>query len=299
MVKANIGSFEKAVVEGTELEYEVRGAGEPVLFIHGGIIAEAFAPLMNQPALTGHYRLVNYHRRGYAGSSHRPESVSIGRQAADARALLEVLGIQRAHVVGHSYGGLIGLQLALDAPERVHSLALLEPGTLWCANPVEAAESLNPVVELYESGDIAGALEAFGQAVVGPGFREALDSTLDEGWFEQAIADADTLFQVELPAMWNWRFTPEMAAGLTQPVLSVLGADSGTIDPSAPEEHELLQAWMPQTESFILPRATHGLQLMNPAAMAEGLARFFERHPMPAATSSQAGNAAARTIRAG
>jgi pimeloyl-ACP methyl ester carboxylesterase len=154
-------------------------------------------------------------------------------------------------------------------------------------------------VELYECGDIAGALEAFGQAVVGPGFREAIDSTLAQGWFEQAIADADTLFQIELPAMWDWRFTREMAAGITQPVLSVLGADSGTIDPSAPEEHELLQAWMPQTESFILPRATHGLQLMNPAGMAEGLTRFFERHPMPVATSSQAGSAGARKARAG
>jgi pimeloyl-ACP methyl ester carboxylesterase len=263
-----------------ELEYEVRGEGEPVLLIHGAIIADAFAPLLSQASLTEGYRVVNYHRRGYAGSTHSAEPVSIAQQAADARALLDVLGIERAHVAGHSYGGLIALQLAVDAPGRVHSLALLEAGTLWCDHPAEATEVLQPIVQLYEAGDVASAIEAFGVAVAGPRFREAINRTLSPGWFEQAVDDVDTLFQIELPAMFDWRFTPEMAARITQPVLSVLGNESVAVDPWAIEEHELLQAWMPQTEAFILPGATHALQMMNPADMAAGLAQFFKRHPM-------------------
>jgi pimeloyl-ACP methyl ester carboxylesterase len=264
-----------------ELEYEVHGAGEPVLFIHGAIVAEAFAPLLSRPALED-YRLVNYHRRGYAGSTHSTAPVSIPRQAADAVALLDAIGIRQAHIVGHSYGGMIALQMALDAPRRVHSLALLEPGVLWSARRDEVLTVLQPIVERYEAADVAGALEVFGIAVAGPRFREALDGVLDPGWFEQAIADADTLFKVELPALLEWGFSPDDAPRITQPVLSVLGAESAAIDPWAPEEHELLQEWMPQTEPFVLEGSTHALQMMNPVGMAEGLARFFARHPIPA-----------------
>ena len=118
----------RARVDGAELEFEVTGAGEPVLLIHGAFIAEAYAPLCAEPALNSRYRLVRYHRRGYAGSSPVRAPFSLGQQAADCRALLEHLGIERAHVVGHSSGGVIALRLALDAPEVVHSLILLEPG---------------------------------------------------------------------------------------------------------------------------------------------------------------------------
>ena len=144
--------------------------------------------------------------------------------------------------MGHSYGGLIALQIALDGPERVHSLALLEAGILWCDRPVEAAAALEPALELYVSGDHAGAVIAFGQLVAGPTFREAIDDVLAPGWFEQAVKDIDTFFQVELPAMSKWHFTRDMAARITQPVLSVLGGESATVDPWAVEEHELLRA---------------------------------------------------------
>jgi pimeloyl-ACP methyl ester carboxylesterase len=280
MVNQDVIQARRVSVEGAELEYTASGAGEAVLFVHGAIIGDAFAPLLAQPALAERYRLVNYHRRGFVGSTHSTAAVSIGRQAADARALLEALGIKKAHVAGHSYGGFIALQLALDAPQLVHSLALLEAGTLWCDRPAAAEEALRPIVQLYEAGDVPGALQGFGQLVAGPRFQEAIDGVLAPGWFEQAVSDVDTFFKVELPAMVDWRFTQEMAARITQPVLSVLGGESAEVDPWAVEEHELLQAWIPQTESFVLAGATHALQLMNPAGMADGLARFFGRHPM-------------------
>src|SRR5438270_11018414 len=118
--------LERATLEGVELEYTVQGTGEPVLLIHAGVFADWFVPLLQEPRLAG-YRLIHYHRVGYAGSSRPAGAVSIADQAAHARALLRSLGIDRAHVVGHSSGGNIALQLALDAPEMVASLTLLEP----------------------------------------------------------------------------------------------------------------------------------------------------------------------------
>jgi pimeloyl-ACP methyl ester carboxylesterase len=96
-------------VDGAVLEYEVVGRGEPVVLIHGALLAEAYAPLCAEPALTAQSRLVRYHRRGYAGSSRVAAPFSIAQQVAGCLAVLRHLGIERAHVVGHSSGGVSGL----------------------------------------------------------------------------------------------------------------------------------------------------------------------------------------------
>jgi pimeloyl-ACP methyl ester carboxylesterase len=101
-----------------------------VVFIHGAFIADTFRPLLAEPSLAGRYRLILYYRRGYVGSRRASSPVSVARQVADCRALLHFLGVQRAHVVGHTYGGIVALQLALDTPGVAHSLALLEPGLM-------------------------------------------------------------------------------------------------------------------------------------------------------------------------
>src|SRR5262245_13281783 len=97
--------MERVAVNGGELEVEVRGTGEPVLLIHGAHIADAYAPLLAESALTDRYRLIAYHRPGFAGSTRAPMGFSIAAQAADAAALLRHFGIGRAHIAGHSFGG--------------------------------------------------------------------------------------------------------------------------------------------------------------------------------------------------
>jgi pimeloyl-ACP methyl ester carboxylesterase len=270
----------RARIDGRELEYEVRGAGEPVMLVHGSHIADAFAPLLAEPALTDRYRLLLYHRRGFAGSTHVEGPLSIAQQAADCRALMQHLGVPRAHVVGHSYGGVIALQLALDAPDAVQSLALLEPALFMVPSAPQFMDAMRPVLQMYEAGNKTGAVDLFLQAVVGPEYRGVLDRVLP-GAFAQAVADADTFFRVEFPALEQWSFTQAEARRITQPVLAVLGADSHALWPGWVEGHHLVQAWLPQAEAFVLQGATHGLQLIDPQGMAEGLAGFFARHPLP------------------
>jgi pimeloyl-ACP methyl ester carboxylesterase len=70
---------------------------------------------------------------------------------------MQYLGVACAHVVGHSYGGTIALQLALDAPEAVHSLALLEPALLSAVpGASQFMEAMGPVLQMYEAGNKAG-----------------------------------------------------------------------------------------------------------------------------------------------
>ena len=270
----------RAQIGGRELEYEVRGAGEPVVLVHGVLIADAFAPLLVEPVLTERYQLILYRRRGYAGSTHPDGPLSIEQQAADCRAFMRHVGVQRAHIVGHSYGGAIALQFALEAPEAVHSLALLEPALLIVPSAQQFMEAMGPVFQMYEAGNKTGAVDGFLQAVVGPEYRRVLERAVP-GAFAQAVADADSFFRIELPALQQWSFTQADARRITQPVLAVLGADSHTLWPGWVEVHQLVQAWLPQAEPFVLQGATHGLQMIDPKGMAEELAGFFARHPLP------------------
>ncbi|MGH3148618.1 MAG: alpha/beta fold hydrolase [Rubrobacter sp.] len=278
--------MDRVWIDGMELEYEVRGDGEPIVLVHGSHVADAFAPLLAEPGLTDGYQLIMYHRRGFAGSTHPNGPLSIERQAADCRDLMQHLGVRRAHVVGHSYGGLIALQLALDAPDMVHSLALLEPALFIVPSTPQFMEAMGPIVQTYEEGDKAGAVDSFLRAVVGPEYRSWLDRVLP-GAFDQAAADADTFFRIELPALQQWSFTRADAGRIAQPVLAVLGADSHTLWPGWAEIHELVQDWF-GAEAFVLEDAAHSLQMMNPRGIAEGLAGYFARHPLAQSSVAQA-----------
>jgi pimeloyl-ACP methyl ester carboxylesterase len=267
-------------VDGAELEYEIVGVGEPVVLIHGGLVAEAFAPLCAEPAVAARYRLVRYHRRGYAGSSPVPAPFSIAQQAADCRALLRGLGIERAHVVGHSGGGVIALQLALAAPEVVHSLVLLEPALMGVPSGPLFMEAIGPALQMYQAGDKEGAADGFLRVAVGPAYRSFLDELIP-GAYAQVVADADTLFASDLPAGGEWQFTQEDAKRITQPVLAVLGSESGKDWAGWPEVQARVQEWMPHAEPFVLTGANHALEEMDPRGAAEAVAAFFARHPMP------------------
>ena len=189
------------------------------------------------------------------------------------------MGITRAHIAGHSYGAAIALQWALDAPDEVQSLALLEPPfseaipsgpTFW-----EGVASVS--TDLYERGDKLGATDAFLTGVVGAEYRQVIATSLPPGAFELAVADVDTFFQVEVPALQQWRFTAEDAARIRQPVLAVVGTETASV---FSEGHAVLKQWIPQAEELVVPQATHGLQMMNPGAVADGLAGLLAGHKL-------------------
>ena len=191
------------------------------------LIADCFVPLLPEPALARH-QLIRYHKRGWVGSTHTPPPVSIADHAVDAAALLDHLGVRRAHIAGHSTGASIGAQLALDYPEKVHTLALLEPTLVSLPLGGAFLQAAAPVFEAYASGDHSGAFAMFVTAASGLD-RDACRALLEEripGVVAQSIEDADTFFGVELPAVAEWTFGPEQAAAIRKPVLSVIGADT-------------------------------------------------------------------------
>jgi pimeloyl-ACP methyl ester carboxylesterase len=275
------GVMDRARLDAVELEYQVVGSGEAVLLIPPGPLADGFLPFLSEEALADRYRLIQYHRRGQVGSSQATPPVSYSDQAADAAGLLSHLGVGRAHVVGHSTGANVALQLALDRPEVVQTLALLEPWLTASPSTPAFFERAGAPVEAYNSGQKETAVAGFISLASGLDWETAR-GVIDDyvpGSVAQAVKDVDTFCGVDLPALSAWEFGPEEAAAVSQPVLSVLGAESEQlfVDGAA-----LLRSWLPEVEDLTVEGVGHLLQIQRPEPVARGIAEFFDRHPIAA-----------------
>jgi aminoacrylate hydrolase len=124
------------------MHYELHGrtdAGAPTLLLSSGLggAAHYWAPQI--PALAPHFRVIAYDQTGTGRSPGTlPSTYAIADMAAEVAALLDSLSVTKAHFMGHALGGLVGLQLAVDRPERVGRLILVNawakthPHTLRC-----------------------------------------------------------------------------------------------------------------------------------------------------------------------
>jgi pimeloyl-ACP methyl ester carboxylesterase len=268
--------MQTATVNGVELEYDAIGSGEPLLLI-SPVLADGFVPLLSEPALADRHLLIRYHKRGWAGSTHTPPPVSISDHAADAAALLDHLEIPRAHVAGHSSGAAVAAQLALDRPETVHTLVLMELSLLSGLSGESFLEQAGPAFEAYGRGDHSRALAMFMTAVSGLDWTECLD-LLEEripGAVAQSVEDADTFFGVELPALTEWEFGPRQAAAIRRPVLSVLGSET---EPLWVEVAAFLRSSLPHVEELTVEGVGHLLHIQRPEPVARGMAEFLERY---------------------
>jgi len=273
--------MERAKVNGVELEYEGKGSGEPVLLIGTGPIADSFLPFLSEQALTERYRLIRYHQRGQVGSTRGLGPVSFRDHAADAAALLGHLGVRHAHVAGHSTGATIALQLALDCPGIVHTLALLEPPLTGASSAAAFFEKAGPALTAYGSGDRERAMVEF-LSVVGGLDWETCRTVVEQhvpGGVAQAMKDADTFFGGYLPALSAWEFGTKQAADIPQPMLSVLGTET---ERWFVDSHGLLHSWFPQVEDCPIEGVGHLLHMQRPEPVAQGVAAFFARYPMTA-----------------
>ncbi|HST35232.1 MAG TPA: pyrimidine utilization protein D [Allosphingosinicella sp.] len=122
------------------LWYEWHGPDDgEVLILSAGLGGSASYWTPNLSALAGRFRVLAYDHRGTGRSDRRlPDALTVEDMAIDLLALMDELGIERAHVLGHALGGLIGMAAALAAPERIGRLVVingwgrLEPHTARC-----------------------------------------------------------------------------------------------------------------------------------------------------------------------
>jgi 3-oxoadipate enol-lactonase len=119
--------------EGVRVHWDERGSGTPVLLVMGATYSSKMWYPVIDPLAQKH-RVIWYDNRG-TGQSESSEVQSIEDMAADACAVLDAAGVDRAHVYGVSLGGVITIQLALQSPERISALVLGCTGILSSSKP--------------------------------------------------------------------------------------------------------------------------------------------------------------------
>jgi pimeloyl-ACP methyl ester carboxylesterase len=264
---------ERMLFDDVELRFELRGQGPHVVLVHAAPFVSWYDPLVKTlPDCS----TLTYRRHLIRSSDDPYRPVSVAEDAATCVRLLDYVGWDRAHVVGHSYGALVGLQLALDAANHVASVALLEPAARGISSAEAVVAALQPVFAAYRSGDREAAVDRFLTHVCGEGYRSPLEHAV-AGAFDEAMREADLFFQAEMAAVRQFSFGPDDAARVDRPVLNVLGTESVR---RFVEGSELVQSWFPGADRLSVPGAGHLLMVQNPRAVADGLRQFWARYPI-------------------
>jgi pimeloyl-ACP methyl ester carboxylesterase len=129
--------------------------------------------------------------------------------------------------------------------------------------------------ELYDAGDTAGAVEALFTVIQGDDWRVAFEVVPDGP--AKVVADAPTLFEVEMPALQSWTFEAEQVAAIDAPALVMGGTESVGFPPAATE---LLAKLLGGAEMRLVEGADHALIAQESDQVARAIAEFIGRHPM-------------------
>ncbi|HEY2770794.1 MAG TPA: alpha/beta hydrolase [Solirubrobacteraceae bacterium] len=263
--------------DGVRLHVEEDGSGEAVLFIHEFAgDHRSWEPQVER--FRTRYRCIAYAARGYPPSDVPPDLASYSQQRAvdDALAVLDGLGIERAHVVGLSMGGFCTLHLGLQAPERTRSLVVAGVG--YGAAP-EAQDSFR-----RESAAIAQRIRAEGPVAfakryaVGPA-RVQFQNRNRSGWelFARQLAEhsqegaALTMLGVQSRRPSLYAMRDELAA-LRVPTLLLAGDE----DDGCLEADLMLKRTIPSAGLVVLPKTGHTSNLEDPPAFNRAVEDFLD-----------------------
>ena len=262
--------------DGVALHVESTGAGAPVLFIHE--FAGDHRSWEPQARYFGRgYRCVTYAARGYppSGVPADPAAYSQQRAVEDAVAVLDGLGIGRAHVVGLSMGGFTALHLTLRHPDRVTSAVVAGAGY---GAPPERAEAFRAecaaTAAAFES---EGAQQVARRYAVGPA-RVQFQNKNPRGWAEfaaalaqhSALGSALTMrgVQAARPSLYALR---DELAGVRTPMLLLVGdEDEGCLETAL-----MLKRTIPTAGLAILPQTGHTANLEEPEVFNTAVDRFL------------------------
>lgn len=130
-------------IDDIAVNYEIHGDGEPLILING-LADDLTSWAFQTEEFARHYQTIVFDNRGIGGTDKSAGRYTTAQMAADARGLLDALGIQKAHVLGVSMGGMIAQEFAIAYPERVDKLLLC----CTCSEPSAFDRRLYKIWEL-------------------------------------------------------------------------------------------------------------------------------------------------------
>jgi pimeloyl-ACP methyl ester carboxylesterase len=201
-----------------ELNVNVKGAGEPLLMIHG-IIGDGTFFNESGAYLSKNYKVITYDRRGYGKGNYKNyDDFSVRVQAEDAAGILRSTCESPAWVLGNSAGGLIALELAMKYPELVRGMILVEPSLGYNEEEKKKLLAWNKQLNGYiEEGKIKKALPAFSQVIGGSVESQKKNITLQE--MQQTYKNLTAFMYGELNEVQHYTPTIEELKEINVPVV--------------------------------------------------------------------------------
>jgi 3-oxoadipate enol-lactonase len=274
----------EASVNGIRLFYQQSGDGPDVVLLHAVTSNQAvwvFTGLADAIVAAG-FRVTTYDLRGHGASERPPTGYTSANMAADFRALHVELGLEPALVVGHSFGGVVGLHAARLYPENVAGVVLsdsffpglrhVEPNfgrpNVW----IDLRETFGKVgVELGETVDFAGLFRAAaGLSAEQLKTLDALVGPVGRGWLRQLPRLAETTCGDEVLA----------EAGLTEEALRAVEKSVAALyDEFSPflATCRWLEENLSDCQAEIIPAAKHLAVVENTAAFTDAVLRHLKR----------------------
>jgi pimeloyl-ACP methyl ester carboxylesterase len=252
---------------GVPLAYEERGAGNPLLLVHGTACDRSVWDEVLE-AIPEALRAIAYDRRAY-GESGAPEpygGTTVEEQADDAAELLEALGAAPALLCGHDLGALVCLDLLRRRPGLGRAAVLVEPPLLALSprGPEVMSELREAVQRGAADGGPAGAVEAFLVELGGEGVRDLLGARRLE-----AATRAARAFAADLAAAPRWSFLRRELRAVEAPVVVLAGNRGGPW-----REPAVALAGLLPGARLVEVAAGHFVQLERPESVAEAIAEL-------------------------
>jgi len=256
--------------------YEDTGHGPPVVLIHGHTLDLRMWDAQVAPLVDGGYRVIRYDVRGHGQSEAPATGYTYQNYSLDLRDLLDRLDLDTpAHLVGLSMGGGIALQFAVDHPQRVASLVLVDstvPGFDYSPDYAQAVEEL---VRVARSEGPRAALErVWLPHPLFDGIRRFPERFDFLKRIVLAYPAADYLDETEYPQP-QWQVTDRLDE-VRAPTLVLVGEQDL---PDFRLIAEILAANISTARQEVVADAGHVLNLEQPQAFNETLLRFLARHP--------------------
>jgi len=262
----------KAAVDGIELYYETHGEGVPLLLVPGlGGVGNYWGPQIGP--FSERFKVIVHDHRGTGQSTRSETAYSVDQMTRDLLNLMDTLGIERAHLVGHSTGGAIGQTMAIERPDRIDKLVLY--ATWTTCDPF-----MRRVFETRKTLLLDSGVEAYIKAT--PIFL------FPDWWINQnaeslAKADRDTvagfpsatIAASRCDAVMNFNRVDQLG-DIRAPTLVMCAADD-FLTPAY--FSRALAERIANTELKILPRGGHCVSQTQPESFNEAVLSFLEAQP--------------------
>ena len=262
----------KAAIAGTNLNYEVKGTGPAVLFLHAFPLTLRMWDAQAR-ALEATHQVVRFDARGFGGTPPGDGLLTMERIADDAVALLDHLGLSKAIVCGISMGGYAAFALMRRHPERVKGLVLADTRT--APDSPEAKRTRSAQADTVRREGPPGIADAFLQKARGETTRKERPEVVAR--IKEAILAASARGIVD--ALAGLAARADSGPTLREihvPTLVVCGAEDA-LTPVA--DAEAIQRGIPGSTLQIIPKAGHLSALEDPAAFDAVLLAFLRTAP--------------------